>query len=50
MQLGTQDGLAGAFADVSTDQVHLYTALGGGWRDRDVSALLTDDAARRATP
>ncbi len=50
VQLGTQDGLAGAFADVSTDQVHLYTALGGGWRDRDVSALLTDDAARRATP
>jgi len=30
-QLGTQDGLAGARADVSSDHVRLYKALGGGW-------------------
>ncbi|HEY4956449.1 MAG TPA: efflux transporter outer membrane subunit [Caldimonas sp.] len=29
--LGTQDGVAGASADVSSDHVRLYKALGGGW-------------------
>ncbi|MEO8527051.1 MAG: efflux transporter outer membrane subunit [Caldimonas sp.] len=29
--LGTQDGVAGARADVSGDHVRLYKALGGGW-------------------
>jgi multidrug efflux system outer membrane protein len=29
--LGTQDGLASAGADVSSDHVILYKALGGGW-------------------
>lgn len=29
--LGTQDGVAGARADVSSDHVRLYKALGGGW-------------------
>jgi NodT family efflux transporter outer membrane factor (OMF) lipoprotein len=31
-QLATQDGLAGAGADVSADHVRLFKALGGGWR------------------
>ncbi len=30
-QLNTQDSVASAFADVSSDQVRLYKALGGGW-------------------
>jgi len=30
-QLGTQSQLASAQADVSSDQVRLYQALGGGW-------------------
>jgi outer membrane protein, multidrug efflux system len=30
-QLGTQDALASAGADVSSDYVRLYKALGGGW-------------------
>ena len=30
-QLGTQDGVAGARADVSSDYVRLYQSLGGGW-------------------
>jgi NodT family efflux transporter outer membrane factor (OMF) lipoprotein len=30
-QLGAQDSLAGARADVSADHVRLYKALGGGW-------------------
>ena len=31
-QLGTQDSLANAGADVSADHVRLFTALGGGWQ------------------
>ena len=30
-QLSTQDGVAGASADVGADHVRLYKALGGGW-------------------
>lgn len=30
-RLGTQDGVVGASADVSTGHVRLYKALGGGW-------------------
>ena len=30
-QLGTQDGVASATADVAADHVRLYKALGGGW-------------------
>ena len=30
-QLGTQDGVVSAGADVSSDHVRLYKALGGGW-------------------
>jgi outer membrane protein, multidrug efflux system len=30
-QLSTQDGVAGARADLSADHVRLYKALGGGW-------------------
>ena len=32
-QLAAQDGLAGAGADVSADQLRLIRALGGGWRE-----------------
>ena len=31
IELSTEDGLASAMASVSSDQVRLYTALGGGW-------------------
>jgi NodT family efflux transporter outer membrane factor (OMF) lipoprotein len=31
-QLSTQDALAGAGADIGTDQVNLFKALGGGWQ------------------
>jgi multidrug efflux system outer membrane protein len=34
-QLATQDSLASARADVASDQVRLYKALGGGWRADD---------------
>ncbi len=38
-QLGTQDLVASASADVSGDLVRLFTALGGGWReDADVGS------------
>jgi outer membrane protein, multidrug efflux system len=32
-QLSTQDSVLSASADVGNDQVRLFTALGGGWRD-----------------
>lgn len=32
-QLGTQDSLASARADLAADHVRLYKALGGGWAD-----------------
>ncbi len=32
-EYATQDSLAGAAADVSSDQVRLFRALGGGWTD-----------------
>jgi outer membrane protein, multidrug efflux system len=34
-QLSTQDAVVSANADISTDQVRLFTALGGGWRLSD---------------
>jgi NodT family efflux transporter outer membrane factor (OMF) lipoprotein len=40
-QLGTQDSVATARADVASDQVRLYKALGGGW---------TADEGSRVTP
>lgn len=43
-QLGTQDGVANARADVSSDHVRLYKALGGGWQPEG------DAAAARAAP
>jgi outer membrane protein TolC len=30
-QLGSQDSLASAAADLTSDHVRLYKALGGGW-------------------
>ena len=39
-QLGTQDGVASARADVSSDHVRLYKALGGGWEpDRNINQV-----------
>jgi len=47
-QLSTQDNLAGAAADVSTDHVRLFKALGGGWRSDDARpALATNDNISR---
>ena len=41
-QLGTQDGVASARADVSSDHVRLYKALGGGWKpDTNISRAST---------
>ena len=51
-QLSTQDNLAGAAADVSTDHVRLFKALGGGWRADDARAALAtnDHISRTALP
>jgi len=47
-QLSTQDGVAGSSADVSSDHVRLYKALGGGWQPDNSVALpsSTNQAAR----
>jgi outer membrane protein, multidrug efflux system len=37
-QLNTQDSVASAKADLSSDHVRLYKALGGGWRPNDTVA------------
>jgi outer membrane protein TolC len=45
-QLGTQDSVASAGADVAADHVRLYKALGGGWvPDTTAGAPATDTAA-----
>lgn len=36
-QLGAQDSLAGATADLAADHVRLYKTLGGGWADAPAS-------------
>ncbi len=36
-QLGAQDSLAGASADLAADHVRLYKTLGGGWSDAPAS-------------
>ena len=36
-QLSTQDSVASASADLSTDHVRLYKALGGGWQPEAVT-------------
>ena len=51
-QLGTQDSVASAGADVATDHVRLYKALGGGWvpdTRADARADATDTATGRST-
>ena len=40
-QLSTQDGVVNASADVGSDQVRLFTALGGGWRMDDPQPAAT---------
>ena len=53
-QLGAQDDVAGASADVSSDHVRLYKALGGGWAPGDAAAgapgTTPQARVRRATP
>ena len=46
-QLGAQDSLASASADVAADHVRLYKSLGGGWVDAPADATT---AARTPTP
>jgi len=48
-QLSTQDSVAGASADVSTDYVQLYKALGGGWRSEDLVAAAGPQASAPAS-
>ena len=43
-QLGTQESLATAVADLSADHVRLYKALGGGWRPDDGDATAASTA------
>ncbi|MFH0782257.1 MAG: efflux transporter outer membrane subunit [Pseudomonadota bacterium] len=47
-QLTTQASVAGARADVSSDHVRLYKALGGGWLpdSGDASPTLTENSSR----
>jgi len=40
-QLATQDAAVGARADVDSDQVRLFTALGGGWSGADPQPTAT---------
>ncbi len=49
-QLNTQDGVAGASADLAADQVRLYKALGGGWRPDygDSTTMLPDTRTSRS--
>ncbi len=50
-QLNTQDGVAGASADLSADHVRLYKALGGGWiPDAESAARTPPDDASRTSP
>jgi outer membrane protein, multidrug efflux system len=48
IQLSTQDGVASASTDVSTDHVRLYKALGGGWNPdaHDAMPTSTEDTLR----
>lgn len=49
VQLNTQDGVASARADVSTDHVRLYKALGGGWQPEDSDAMPAPNATAPGT-
>jgi multidrug efflux system outer membrane protein len=51
-QLGTQDGVASASADVSADHVRLFKALGGGWRPENPRIMPgpTEDVSRKSPP
>jgi NodT family efflux transporter outer membrane factor (OMF) lipoprotein len=44
-QFSTQDSVAGAQADVGSDHIRLYKALGGGWRTEANSAIPLPAAA-----
>ncbi len=46
-RFGAQDSVAGAMADVSSDHVRLFTALGGGWRPSDDSSAPAAAAGTR---
>ncbi|MDP1899570.1 MAG: efflux transporter outer membrane subunit [Rubrivivax sp.] len=49
-QLGAQDSLASAGADVSADHVRLFKALGGGWRPDEDSGDRRPDEDVTPTP
>ena len=54
-QLSTQDSVANARADVMSDHVRLYKALGGGWlpdaaRDVSVVSPVANDRTARTSP
>ncbi|MBU0751564.1 MAG: efflux transporter outer membrane subunit [Gammaproteobacteria bacterium] len=50
-QLSTQDSVASVRADLGSDHVRLYKALGGGWRPDDVDATATsNENATRTNP
>ncbi|MCX7277805.1 MAG: efflux transporter outer membrane subunit [Burkholderiales bacterium] len=49
MQLGTQDSVASARADVSSDHVRLYKALGGAWSS-DHMEPVPNQTSRTNTP
>jgi outer membrane protein, multidrug efflux system len=48
-QLGAQDDVASASADVSSDHVRLYKALGGGWSPDGASGASTQATVRLTT-
>lgn len=41
-ELGTQDSVAAALADIGADRVRLFRALGGGWSPRELEAAGVD--------
>jgi outer membrane protein, multidrug efflux system len=45
-QLSAQDSVASADADVSSDHVRLYKALGGGWQNDTAAATPPDPSPR----
>jgi len=47
--LGTQDGVAATQADVSSDHVRLYKALGGGWTPAAATSAVVRDLSDDAT-
>ncbi len=49
-QLVTQDAVASANADVSSDQIRLYRALGGGWHPGSQNQAATETPTENQSP